>query len=316
MTEPVELDGEWWNQTEDGSWLKWDATAYRWDPHPTGPPNAAPPAPEPPAAAPPVSEGPDAEAPDNEHPAAEAAPPPPFPSPPSLAADRVRDFESADSKGRAATILVALTSLGFVAEAFLLLGNSSSVAKIVRSSASLSGISAFLSLTAIASGITVIIWCKGAYDNVFPLGASELRYKPWWAIGGWLIPIAFFFVPKQIVDDLWRTGAKELPSEEGSMWKNTPVPGMFQWWWALWITRWVILLAGNGMIRSAVEDNDVEQFKTAVKLVGISDLISAVAGVLLILVIRKITARQDERALSLAASSPERARALGVAPQG
>jgi hypothetical protein len=62
--------------------------------------------------------------------------------------------------------------------------------------------------------------------------------------------------------------------------------------------------------------SDVEQFTTAVKLVGISDLFSAVSGLLMIVIMRRVTARQDERARALAASSPERARALGVtAPQ-
>jgi hypothetical protein len=292
MSEPFEREGAWWNRSADGSWLRWNAAEYRWDPHPSGPEGGEPPAAPATAAAPVPRERPSWAVSD---------------------AAMVRDYESAVGKARAAVILVALTSAGFVGEAILLLGSSSSLSSIVRSSASLSGISRFLSLAFLASAVTVIIWCKGAYDNASPLGASELRYKPGWAIAGWLVPVAFFFIPKQIVDDLWRTASPELPPEEGSMWKGNPVPGIFHWWWALWCVRWVLLSAGNGMIRSAVAYNDVDQFTTAVKLVGVSDLFTAGTGLLLVLIIRKPTARQDERARALAASSPERARALGVA---
>lgn len=36
------------------------------------------------------------------------------------------------------------------------------------------------------------------------LGGLDLRYGPRWAVFGWLVPIWGLFVPKRIVDDLWR----------------------------------------------------------------------------------------------------------------
>lgn len=293
MSEPFQRNGEWWSRAEDGSWLRWNADAYRWDPQSSGPPEPPPP---------------DAPADPN---AAPAAPATGQPSWARAEGEKLRDFETVDGKARVAAALVGIASIGFVAEAFVLL-RSSSVQQIVRSSASLSGISAFLSIAFIAAAIGVIVWCKGAYDNAYPLGASELRYKPGWAIAGWLVPIAFFFMPKQIIDDTWRTSSPQQPPDQGTMWRGSPVPGLLTWWWIAWCVRWALLIAGNGLLQSSVDNHDPNQFDSAVNLVGASDAVSAVTGVLLIVIILQLTKRQNERAAVLAASSPERARALGV----
>lgn len=38
MAESILIDGSWWQQQQDGSWLRWEASANRWEPQPGGPP--------------------------------------------------------------------------------------------------------------------------------------------------------------------------------------------------------------------------------------------------------------------------------------
>jgi hypothetical protein len=37
------------------------------------------------------------------------------------------------------------------------------------------------------------------------LGGVGFRHGARWALWGWVVPIAAFFVPKRVIDDLWRS---------------------------------------------------------------------------------------------------------------
>ena len=47
-------------------------------------------------------------------------------------------------------------------------------------------------LTLLATLVTIVFfirWFRRAYLNLPALGAASLRFKSWWTIGGWFIPI-------------------------------------------------------------------------------------------------------------------------------
>jgi hypothetical protein len=48
------------------------------------------------------------------------------------------------------------------------------------------------------------VFLNRATHAVRALGGLDLRYGPRWALFGWLVPIWGLFVPKRVVDDLWR----------------------------------------------------------------------------------------------------------------
>ena len=41
-----------------------------------------------------------------------------------------------------------------------------------------------------------LAWFRRAYLNLPALGARRLRYRPWWAVGAWLLPVFSLFRPK------------------------------------------------------------------------------------------------------------------------
>lgn len=49
--------------------------------------------------------------------------------------------------------------------------------------------------------ITMILWFRAAYGNVRALG-GELKYKPSWAVWGWIIPVVSLFMPKRLADEI------------------------------------------------------------------------------------------------------------------
>ena len=81
-----------------------------------------------------------------------------------------------------------------------------------------------LLLWSLASLAAVAVWARwfwAAYGAVAAVGGA--RYPRLWAVVGWLIPWATLFVPKQLVNDLWRAGGPE------------PLPSRVTTWWVTWV---------------------------------------------------------------------------------
>ena len=71
-------------------------------------------------------------------------------------------------------------------------------------------------LTLIATVVTIVLfirWFRRAYRNLPALGAEPLRFKSWWTIGGWFIPIANLFRPKEMANDIWRASDPDAPPD-------------------------------------------------------------------------------------------------------
>ncbi len=89
-----------------------------------------------------------------------------------------------------------------------------------------------LGLIAFAT-VLVIGWTRRAYRNLAPLNVVDLRFKPRWAVLGWLIPGVNLVAPKQILDDTWRASDPAVaPYAPGlSGWRRTPAPTAHHLWW-------------------------------------------------------------------------------------
>lgn len=290
MSEPVNRGGEWWTRADDGSWLRWNPGEYRWDPsnEPPPPPDAAS-APESAAATAAATEGSG-----------------------SSDVQLLRDFEPASGKANVAMVLVGLSAIASAIQAPLLLDRAGTARDLLGDSSALLGVASARGFVFLASVIAVLVWFKAAYDNLRPLGATNLRYTPGWAIGGWFIPIGNLFIPKQIANDLWRASDPALPPDQGEKWKFAPKTGLLHLWWGAWIVSNVLEGAARGTEQVAIDQVDVGGINAAIRLAAASQLAQVVAGVALIVLIRRLSARQQERAAALAASSPDRARVLGL----
>ena len=82
----------------------------------------------------------------------------------------------------------------------------------------------------------VLIWMYRAHCNIRALGATGLTFSPGWAVGWFFVPIAFFWMPHQAMQELWRASAS--PEE----WQRQPGSVLLSWWWALWLLDLVIML--------------------------------------------------------------------------
>jgi hypothetical protein len=147
-----------------------------------------------------------------------------------------------------------------------------------------------------ATAVVFIMWFHRAYANVERLGAGPLRFGRGWAIGAWFVPILNLFRPKQIANDIWRGSDPSLPRPAGpGAWRDAPIPGvLFGFWWFLWLVSGIA--SGPGSF-GGDSINELQMQSTAFL---VSDALGAGAAVLCVLVVSRITERQEQRATAAA----------------
>ncbi|MER6385834.1 DUF4328 domain-containing protein [Streptomyces sp. NPDC001250] len=134
------------------------------------------------------------------------------------------------------------------------------------------------------AGVAFLVWLWRARINAELIGgAAAHRRSRGWTIGAWLTPIANLWFPYQIVSDIWQASAPRQPA-----------PGtLVKAWWVLFVAS-VYLVKPIQWRMAAQEGSEQDLLANA----NMSTLLTALylgAGVLLILVIRRITEWQTNR---------------------
>jgi hypothetical protein len=140
-------------------------------------------------------------------------------------------------------------------------------------------------LALVVTGIVWIVWQHRHAKNARALGQTD-GLGPGWAIGGWFIPIASWFLPqlqlKQAAEASDPTGARKAP----------PVLIV---WWVLWT---VGSIAGFSTRNTGDEDitsvDDIEAFRSADQLAGFSMFVVIAAAIVSIVMVRSLSRRQHE----------------------
>lgn len=131
--------------------------------------------------------------------------------------------------------------------------------------------------------IFFIWWLYTARRNTLAYGRDEQRFGPGWAIGGWFVPFANFWIPYQVTMDVYRnsTGAGEMRS----------LPGYLPGWWAMFI-------GSDFLLRFQLDrstNSTVEGVKHIATWAMIGLVLGMVCAALAVLVVQKITSLQEAR---------------------
>jgi serine/threonine-protein kinase len=161
-----------------------------------------------------------------------------------------------------------------------------------------------------------LAWNRRAYLNLPALGARRLRYRPWWAVGAWLVPVFSLFRPKQLLNDVWRASDPDLPPDQADAWRGRPVAELLGWWWLAFlasvlvrsVTTEAVHAAGDLMLLGLLPER-LDRFQPSAGMQIVADLLAVLTGLLALRVVRRTSARQDERAARLAATG-----AIGASP--
>jgi hypothetical protein len=144
------------------------------------------------------------------------------------------------------------------------------------------GLESLLTLFMVASAICVLAWLFRAVSNVPALGRGTPRWSPWQSVVWWFVPVAFLFMPFLVVRDVWRRMSPASERVSGA------IVGA---WWLLYLGG---ALGGRLAAQAMSVAITVDEVRSAFVIALPAGAATAVAGALLIAIIRTVEARAKE----------------------
>jgi hypothetical protein len=134
-----------------------------------------------------------------------------------------------------------------------------------------------------ATGIVFLRWTYLAYRNLRAFGTIGLKCTPGFAVGCFFIPIYNLVRPLFVFAEIWKVSDPEYLSGSPD-WQKTKLPPMIVCWWLSWICANIMdLVVAIPQLSDNIIANSAEF------------LLLFISAILAIRIIRKITARQEEK---------------------
>ncbi|WP_055546836.1 DUF4328 domain-containing protein [Streptomyces sp. NBRC 110028] len=166
------------------------------------------------------------------------------------------------------------------------------------------GMSVLNALVTIPATIVWAVWFRRLRLNAEAFAPGQHRMSPGWAAGSWFTPVVNLWFPKQIANDIWRASSPQGPHRVNRALLNG-------WWVTLLVSIGVGLvgsmqytaadtrltqmehgdIGGLGEVRDVIGD-----MKSALGISIFAMLITIAAAILALLLVRQITAMQEQRA--------------------
>ena len=175
-------------------------------------------------------------------------------------------------------------------------GVSSTTANVV------SGFSVLLGVpTAIATVVVFIIWCYKVRTNaeVIAPQLSRATLARGWAIGGWFVPVGWFWLPRCVLGATW-TASQPLGTDPR---RTSTRSALLNSWWICWCAMWVTVIVsaitnGTASVNAGSTANVGVPTLEALNIMGmVGAALRLAAAVLALFVVRKITTLQQVRIL-------------------
>jgi hypothetical protein len=164
---------------------------------------------------------------------------------------------------------IGIETFGISAATGFLNGNNAAIDMLDMYDQSTSVVSILSSLSLLATGVLWVIWQYRAAKRV----TGRTRRSAGWHAGSWFVPIISLWFPYQNISDLWRAVGRTRPS-----------------WQIIW---WLLYLLSNVFIgqstRIYLAAEDLEQFRVAMSMSIVGEILLLAAAPLAWLIIRGIT---------------------------
>jgi hypothetical protein len=150
--------------------------------------------------------------------------------------------------------------------------------------------------------VIFLVWLYRSSSNLGALRTRTQEFSPGWAVGWWFIPIASLFRPFQAVREIWSQSDPEFDASLGFAPQNTGgAPAYMSFWWFFWLTsNFALNITGR-----VFDPDDLRTVYPSGVLFTITGVLSFAAAILLIMVVRDITTRQELRMEALSRFPPE-----------
>jgi hypothetical protein len=142
----------------------------------------------------------------------------------------------------------------------------------------------YRNLLLLVAGVVYLMWLGKARRNLMEFKGEERAYGPGWTLGAWIIPLANLVMPALVTADIAR-GSTTDPARQRRLVTIVWV------WWACYL--------GNTLAVFGVND---PQVLNLVRLLASAAYLAA--GVLVIVLMYKVTAAQQERFSAITEPNP------------
>ena len=158
----------------------------------------------------------------------------------------------------------------------------------------------------LTTAVAFLIWQYRASRNLAPLGSSEQRFSPIWAVGWWFVPIFNWFRPYQVTKEIW-LWSHYLAIHAYASPQRMPGCSILGWWWAfhmiaLLLSLWLTLT----LLPSDTNIPTVDGLIIFAFISIASDLAVVAESILIFIVVRRITANQERAARQLGNAATEK----------
>jgi uncharacterized membrane protein YsdA (DUF1294 family) len=150
------------------------------------------------------------------------------------------------------------------------------------------GLAGVYFLLFLAIAVLWMIWMWRAARNTAVLRRFAPRFGAGFAIGGWFIPLANWVIPGMHMYDIDRGSGP--PAQPGERPRGS---GLLVVWWITFVGGWIGSTFGQVAVRTG-RRYDVSGFDTRNTIFVVGMVLTVVAAVLAILVVRSITSAQHD----------------------
>jgi hypothetical protein len=225
-------------------------------------------------------------------------PTPNVPPPPPLVSDR--QFRALNGLTVALTWLLgsaALVALGIALASWrrhgvldqVQRGDSPSRETLRGADFLVNGMSGLFGLLSLAILVTLIVFLWRAAANTRLWQGGNPRFRVGWTIAAWFIPIANLVLPAMVVQDIW----DRSPNLDSMGHRHREPSTVIGWWWVTWIASYLLRSLGGTPGDSS---DTVTELSSGDMLRAIGAVLAIVAAGLLIVVVRRLTERQERLA--------------------
>nr|WP_275432071.1 MULTISPECIES: DUF4328 domain-containing protein [unclassified Streptomyces] len=141
----------------------------------------------------------------------------------------------------------------------------------------------------LATLVVFLMWFHRVRCNGQVFRPDGFSQSAGWAIGGWFVPLANFFLPYRTARETW--DASTQYASDGS-YRETSGTAVVAWW----LTFVASVILGWNFARRYAAAGTPEEFRDVFSFGTVADLTTVVAAGLAVLFVRKLTAMQHVKA--------------------
>jgi hypothetical protein len=146
---------------------------------------------------------------------------------------------------------------------------------------------------ALAAG-AFVGWLFQVRRNAAIIDDTHHRWGMPWLVFGWVVPIAFLWIPRQIVGEIWETSAPTDPIRG-----RKPGTGLVSLWWAFYLIAFPI---SNVITQAFDGSSSIDALRVHSFLVAALSLTGIIAAAAAIAVVWRISRFQEQQSVRIDAA--------------